>query len=73
MACSRPDRHPAGSSGARDSALLGAAGLLAQRFGLDALGPFLIVTAIGLGVLYAIGAGARPGEMRGRAEAPVRT
>jgi hypothetical protein len=61
MARPRPDRHRV----VRGTRLgpAGAAGLLAQRFGLDALGPFLIVTAIGLGVLYAIGAGARPGEM----------
>ncbi|MGH7358675.1 MAG: MFS transporter, partial [Candidatus Rokuibacteriota bacterium] len=55
------------------AALPGAAGLLAHRFGLDTLGPFLLATAIGLGVLYGIGAGTRPGEMRGRAGAPVRT
>jgi fucose permease len=55
------------------AALPGAAGLLAHRFGLDTLGPFLLVTAIGLGVLYGIGAGTRPGELLGRTGAPVRT
>jgi fucose permease len=41
------------------AALPGAAGLLARHLGLDALGPFLLVTAIGLGALYAIGGGPR--------------
>ena len=55
------------------AALPGAAGLLAHRFGLDTLGPFLLATAVGLGVLYRIGAGPRPDRMHGRAGARVRT
>jgi fucose permease len=36
--------------------LPGAAGLLARRLGLDALGPFLLATAVVLGLLYGLGA-----------------
>ena len=55
------------------AALPSAAGLLARHFGLDVLGPFLLGTAIALGVLYGTGAGTRPGVARGRAGAPVRS
>ena len=68
-------RTPGGT--ARDpphaQARLPAAGLLARHFGLDVLGPFLLGTAIALGVLYGTGAGTRPGVARGRAGAPVRS
>ena len=55
------------------AALPGAAGLLAHRFGLDTLGPFLLATAVGLSVLYGIVARTRPGEMRDRAGTPAST
>ena len=72
MPCPRLDCHPAGSPGARGAALLGAAGLLAHRFGLDALGPSLLVTAIGLGVPVRHRR-RHPTGRDARAEAPVRT
>jgi hypothetical protein len=37
--------------------LPGAAGLLARRLGLNALGPFLLGTGVALGLLYGLGAG----------------
>ena len=46
--------------------LPGAAGLLARHAGLDVLGPCLLGTAVGLGVLYVIGGGRQPGEARGQ-------
>jgi fucose permease len=54
------------------AALPGVAGLLAHRFGLDTLGPFLLATAASLGVLYRIGAGSQPDQMHDRAGTPIR-
>jgi fucose permease len=53
------------------AALPGAAGLLARYLGLDVLGPFLLGTALVLGMLYGIGADGRSCEARGRAEATL--
>ena len=53
--------------------LPGAAGLLARHAGLDALGPYLLGTAVGLGVLYVIGGGRPPGKARGRVEVTVQS
>ena len=54
------------------SAILpGAAGLLASSWGLDALGPFLLGTAIALGGLYGVGPGRRPPQAEASLEASV--
>jgi fucose permease len=55
--------------------LPGAAGLLAHRFGLDVLGPFLLVTAVALGALCSVGssgAGRRPVSERRSEREPGR-
>ena len=53
------------------AALPGAAGVLARHAGLDVLGPFLLATALGLGVLYGLGTGGRQARARVSTEAAV--
>jgi fucose permease len=54
------------------AALPGAAGILARHLGLDALGPFFLGTAAGLGLLYGRSPGSRRAGAEGRARAAVR-
>jgi fucose permease len=53
------------------AALPGAAGILARHLGLDVLGPFLLGTGLGLGVLYGLASGGRRARLGERVEAPV--